>query len=304
MISNVPFDQTAILTLSEANKSDLINYSIKNIVTSMARAWHLCREDNVNSWLINENTFDALWNYSTDLRQELIFILINCRISNKYGVTPLMSTEFSNQKLFQIENMIMNFEDSNSDIIRRIIVPVIYPNFDYKSEIIRLSEIGRSQEIINHWIDLASNHSADEELFEFLLSSVKRAEGATEIRNNILTKAFNNRVVCNNYIKKVAASAPISIKRTVVQGLSFLIRELQSQVTYPYSTSQDTDQLKKKLDNAENLAIMFASLNDRHILKDLGASLSVKNLPWVLPAAANIPWIAKDIQRRIDREGV
>lgn len=302
--SEISFNQTATLMLSDANKNELISLAIKNIIEIMSSSWYYCTNEGGYGWLVNETNFEGLWNDRSDLRKNLVTILINCRNSHSYGNTLAFSTDFSNQKLSQIEAILLNNEDDDSDQIRRSIIPAIYPNFDYKSEILRLSEVGRTQSIINSWIELAASHSKDEELFEFLLSNIKRAEGATELKVNILSKAFINDVICENYIKKIAVSAPISLKRTVVGGLCQAMRSWQSQYRYSRHSLENEAQLKEKLDRVENLAMLFACLNDRQILRDLGSNLSIKNLPWILPAAANHPWIVKEIQRRIDREGV
>jgi len=304
-ISSPVFDQTAVLKISEDHKNELINLAIKNIFNFMSNSWFNCSKDSKYTWLFNEKNIEAIWNDLPQQREELIRILINCISSHSYDISPLFSIEFSTQKLIQIESILLNLEDTDSDRMRRIIVPVIYSNFDYKKEILRLVELNRPQSIINCWIDLGSLNSKDEELFEFLLSNVKKSEGATELKINILNKAFDNEVICESYIKKIAASAPISLRRSVVSGITKVMQGMQSQYKYlPLGKEKDLIKIKEKLEKLENLAMLFACLNDRHILRELSLSLSVKNLPWILPAAANHPWIVKDIQRRLDREGV
>lgn len=301
------FNQAATLNLSEANKSDLIYFAVKYLTTQMASSSFHCRNDNSYGWLITESNIEKLWNDLPEIRINLVRILINCytrNASSVYGSHLLLSPDFSSQKLKQIESMLLNNEDDDSDQIRRIIVPVLYPNYDYKQEITRLSELGRSQLTINNWIELASNRSKDEELFEFLLSNIKRVEGATELKVNLLNKAFDNEVICEKYIKKIAVSAPISLKRAVVNGLCQVLGSCRSDYRLYNLTEEGKFQLQEKVDKIENLAMMFASLDDSFIIKQLGYNLSVKNLPWVLPAAAKHPWIVQEIQRRIDREGV
>ncbi len=300
----VQFNKSATLLLSDENKSALINMAILDIVTKLSNSYYYCESGEYN-WLINENNFDAIWNDYSDSRQGLVTTLINCLSRNSYySKSAAFSNEFSKGKLHLLNDQLMNHDDINSDSIRRAIVPSLYSEFDYKSEILRLIELSRDQTVVNAWIDLASNHSKDESLFEFLLSNIKRGEGATELKVNILNKAFRNEVICETFIKKIAASAPISLRRTVVSGLTNLSRDFQSRLRYGGYENEDLNLIREKCDKIENLAMMFVSLNDRSILRDLSTSLSIKNLPWILPAAANYPWIVKDIQRRIDREGV
>lgn len=297
-------DESATLSLTDDNKTTLINLAITNVVNLLCNGYYH-PSNHQFSWLVNESTFDGIWNDYPQLRSGLVSFLINCsRHNTYYDSKPLVSGEFSNKKLASIEASLRSKDDDVSDLIRRTIIPAIYPDFNYKSEIISMMESEGRKPFYNAWIDLASNYSKDEDLFEFLISNIKREEGATEIKINILNRAFANGVICESSIKKIANSAPISLKRTVVTGLVSAIKQYRTEIRYKHHPVGQEKSVIEKCDKVENLAMLFAGLNDRHILRELGVSLSVKNLPWILPAAANYPWIVKEIQRRIDAEGV
>jgi hypothetical protein len=296
--SNVPavFDENATLILSEEDKKYLISLAIKTLVTNTSR-WILYAKDHTTP--LNEKNFDGMWNDHPELRTDLISILISCYLQN-IPMTPL-TADFAYKKLIFFDSSFKGKDDEYSDLMRRRIVPVIYPNFDYKSEIIQMMGSDSRKQSVAPWIELASNVSKDQDLFEFLLSTVKREEGSTELKINIINKAFANGIVCENAIKKIANSAPISLKRNVVDGLANMMRTYVSQIRYRTFTFGSENILEEKITKIENLAMLFAGLDDPNILRVLGSFLSIKNLPWILPAAAKHPWIANDIQRRIDR---
>jgi len=301
--STISFDQSAVVKLTEENKSTLITFAIKHIVETVASSYWYSINDSNHGWILNEGNFDGIWNENKDCRENLVKILINCyKYKDSYAnKSTVFSDKFVSKKLKAIESLLVDKEDVASDGIRRNIVPILYPDFDYKTEIIRLGANEKSQIVVNNWIELASSYSNDQDLFEFLLSRIKREPGSTELKVRILNSAFRNHVICETAIKNIAASAPISLRRSVVSGLSAMMNSLRQQRLYSAKTDKDLKVIAEKLDKIEPLAMLFAALNDRAILRELGYSLSIKNLPWILPAASQHEWIVRDIQNRIDR---
>ena len=126
------FDQTAKLNLTEDAKSRLITFAIKGIVDGMTRYYY---SNHDYAWLINEGSFDAIWNEYPELKIGLVTILIGFHQHNiYYDSKPIFSKEYSVSKLGYIEKMLRDNDDTISDTIRRTIIPVIYPDFDYKSD--------------------------------------------------------------------------------------------------------------------------------------------------------------------------
>ena len=270
--STISFNQSAVVKLTEENKSTLITLAIKHIVETIASSYWYCINDTNHGWFLNEESFDGIWNENKDCRENLVKILTNChRYKDSYvNKSTIFSDKFVLKKLKAIETLLVDKEDAESDGIRRYIVPVIYPDFDYKTEIIRLGANEKSQIFVNNWIDLAASHSKDQNLFEFLLSRIKREPGSTELKVRILNSAFTNHVICEAAIKNIAASAPISLRRSVVSGLSAMMNSLRQQSLYTAKTDKELKAIAEKLDKIEPLAMLFAALNDRAILRELG----------------------------------
>lgn len=295
MSNNFQINSDQKLVLSEDISGKLIDFAIKQIITDASNYYYTQQK---YSFIINDGNFPPIWNSYPDSRSNLVSILISS-INHDF----LFSKEFSKTTLAFLSDHLYTVDHLDSDNLRRKIIPAIYPNFDYKSEIIKLQENNATQEILINWISLASEKSNDEDLYNFLLSSIKRAPGSTELKVGILSKAFDKEVICEEVIKKIANSAPISLKRVVTQGLCNLSNRLRGKLTPWYKPPTEAEKLNinNKIDKAEALAMLFAATEDRQVIGSLSEGLSIKNLPWILPTASKFPWLVRNIQRRIDK---
>lgn len=313
MSDNFNIDSSVTANLSDNAKNKLIDLAIEDIVRNHA-SYHYGQAD--YSWLINDDSFLGLWNSYPQFRGGLTDLLIHSTPHQQYGIR--VSSDYATSFLKSLDKSLFDSTELEANLIRQKIVPQIYSNYDYKSEILRLQELECSDAIVNGWINIASLNSNSDDLYEFLLSRVKRAPGSTEVKTGILARAFERNIICEDYIKQIAASSPINLKRTAVDGLIRTMSSLDYEISsikygygYRYSstpvkelTSVEKEKLlshEAKREKAESLALLFASVEDRSITRNLAAQVSIKNLPWVLPAAAKFPWIVKEIQRRIDR---
>ena len=313
MSDSFNIDNSVTLNLSDDAKNKLIEIAISDVVRNHS-TYHYGQAD--YSWLINDNSFLGLWNSYPQFREGLTDLLIYSNSHQQYGIR--VSKDYASSFLGSLNNSLFDSKELEANLLRQKIVPEIYPNYDYKTEILRLQELEYSDAIVNGWINIASFNSNSDDLYEFLLSRVKRAPGSTEVKTAILARAFEKNIICEEYIKQIAASSPINLKRAAVDGLIRIMSSLDYEISsikygygYRYNSAATRDlshgekakllESESKKEKAEALALLFASVEDRSITRNLATHVSIKNLPWVLPAAAKFPWIVKEIQRRIDR---
>jgi len=313
MSNSFNIDDSVTLSLSDDDKSRLIEIAISDVVRNHS-AYHYGQVD--YSWLVNDNSFLGLWNSYPKFRGGLTDLLIHSNSNQKYGVR--VSESYASSFLKSLDKSLFDSKELEANLIRQKIIPQIYLNYDYKAEILRLQETGCSDAIVNGWINVASLHSNSDDLYEFLLSRVKRAPGSTEVKTSILVKAFEKNIICEEYIKQIAESSPINLRRTAVDGLTKIMSSLDYEIStikygygYRYSPTSKRDLgqsekakllgLESKREKVEALALLFAHIEDRSITRNLAVQVSIKNLPWVLPTAAKFPWVVSEIQRRIDK---
>jgi hypothetical protein len=313
MSNSFNIDNSVTLSLSDDAKNRLIEIAISDIVSNHS-AYIYSQTD--YSWLVNDDSFLGLWNSYPKFRGGLTDLLIHSNSNQKYGVR--VSENYASSFLKSLDKSLFDSKELEANLLRQKIVPQIYLNYDYKAEILRLQETECSDAIVNGWINVASLHSNSDDLYEFLLSRVKRAPGSTEVKTAILTKAFERNVICEEYIRQIAESSPINLRRAAVDGLVRIMSSLDYEIStirygygyhYSFASTRNIDQsekarlleLESKRERAESLALLFAHVEDRSITRNLAVQVSIKNLPWVLPAAAKFPWIVKEIQRRIDK---
>jgi len=87
-----------------------------------------------------------------------------------------------------------------------------------------LKKLSESQtgDTYNYWLHEYMNtlDSSNEQEFEDLYLSIKRAPGATDIRRVILSAALQREALSEKILEKIVKSAPITLRRSIVKSLS------------------------------------------------------------------------------------
>lgn len=295
---DLEFKTDGILSFSEEEKSNMLLYALSNLIGYYAGYQSYSEYDKVK-FVLNDQSFDYIWNQNTSLREPLFFIMLSLASGRPpYHSRHSLTKEFVVERLQHIEKELSKNTDETSDNTVRRIVSTIHKDYDYTAKIKEIinSEDRASQ--LNNWIELALENSSKEEEFEFLLSNIKKSSGSLELKTKIVKAAFDKEILCKKTIEKISKSSHISIRRLCVGRLVEIVSKTRYRLAY--STS-NKDVLKGRYDEAYNLMMMFSSIPDRNIVSSLSSSVEVKDLPWILPAASKFPWIAGRIQERIDK---
>jgi hypothetical protein len=186
--------------------------------------------------------------------------------------------------------------------------PAVSHNYN---DILKSLEDNQVGEDYHFWVDryIKTLTSDDEEAFEKLYFSIKRAPGATEVRRFILEAAINKEALSEKILSKIVKSAPISLRRSIVKKLCdqkaecghILYYEDPSRRRWRNYSDKDFADARKKSDKLEAKLILFAPIQDYKIQSNLIESLDKDNLVWIVPAVSSIGrgYLADKLQRRM-----
>jgi len=281
-MESLSFDDNAKLELNEDSRNTIVKYTIERLIREAASSHY--SSELIKLKILAENTFDALWNEYPESREGLALILIN---QKRY-----FDNNFVNNRLLKMEEYLKNSTSVSDQKIRLLCINNLYTNYDYLSEIERMSKISTLKQVTNSLIEKINISFLNKDDRSKLLELVQNVPGATDLKADLLSRSFDLGIIHENFIEKISKSAPIKLKRTACAGLSSQIRQ------YKYRIREN--EIKEKLDHLEKMLMMFSSETDYYILHNMIESVSVNNLPWIMPSAAKHPQIVKRINRRIE----
>ena len=158
------------------------------------------------------------------------------------------------------------------------------------------------------WLEryIATIEEGDEEAFDKLYFSIKRAKGATAVREKILTSAMDNSALSEKIIKKISKSAPISLRRSIVQNFAAQKNRCRGIIEsynrgWRRHTAEDAEKAEKTMEKIESKLILFAAVDDYRLQSNLVDALDKDNLVWVVPAISAIDsrWLTEKLERRM-----
>ena len=256
-----------------------------------------------------------IWNKYPEFRNDIFnnVILRFSRYSNDMG--PLKAQSFKEDCRKIVEQIISDKKSDTTAVWARIndrLKSEGYPavKYDY-NDILKSLENNQVGEDYHFWLEryMGTLTSDDEEAFEGLYLSIKRAPGATEVRRFILEAAINKEALSEQILSKIVKSAPISLRRSIVEKLCYQKRECDNILYYEDPSrrkwrnfsDKDFDDARKISDKIEAKLILFAPIQDYQIQSNLIENLKKDNLVWIVPAVSSIgrSYLADKLQRRM-----
>jgi len=184
-------------------------------------------------------------------------------------------------------------------------------SWDY-DEILSSLKDEQTSESFSFWMNryMASLEEGDEESFESLYLSIKRAKGATEVRESIIRTALAKNALSEKILNKIVKSAPITLRRAIVARLCDEKREVNNKIRYknkPAETyrggysDEDFIGIEEKADALDAKLILFAPIVDMDLQRNLIDYLSKDNLVWVVPAVSQLrsSWLSERLEHKM-----
>tara|TARA_R100000152_G_C6730989_1_gene155685 strand:- start:696 stop:1052 length:357 start_codon:yes stop_codon:yes gene_type:complete len=113
---------------------------------------------------------------------------------------------------------------------------------------------------------------------------------------------FSNEVFSTKILQECAKRGTKRIKRTAVDSITDIVLSRRRSADRQSVDSPLREMYLDKMGEAEEVLLLFADSSDYTVVRYMSESLSSKNLPWIMPSAAQWPHLMSDIQRRIDRD--
>lgn len=184
-------------------------------------------------------------------------------------------------------------------------------SWDY-DEILSSLKDEQTSESFDFWMNryMGSLEDGDEESFESLYFSIKRAKGATEVRESIIQVALAKNALSEKILNKIVKSAPITLRRTIVAKLCDEKREVNNKIRYkdkPADTwrggysDEDFIGVEEKADALDAKLILFAPVVDMNLQRNLVDYLNKDNLVWIVPAVSQLGsnWLSERLERKM-----
>jgi DNA-binding winged helix-turn-helix (wHTH) protein len=197
-----------------------------------------------------------------------------------------------------LDRIPVDFDNKNNHL-RAKITQIIKEDFDYLSELTN-ARISNVEYLSMLWERCGLISSKDPIFFESCYRMVKREVGSVDKKLHILRRMFEAEAISRPLITIVAKNGTKKLKRTAVQQLCSKIDDYSYKLKYNRSRDILSEEWKRKASCLEELALLYASTDDREVIAYLAGSVSCDNLPWIMPSAARFPYILRDMQRRID----
>ena len=148
-----------------------------------------------------------------------------------------------------------------------------------------------------YWTRIGRSNSTDAAFFDYLWGNVKREKGSIEVRLGLIQDSIGRNVYSKKIIDHCAKRGTKRMKRSIVEIL----------VSHHYDAKREErnearDEDKLSASQIEDILLLFANTDDSNVVDSLINSLSVDNLPWIMPSASKFPWLLRQLQRRIDNE--
>ncbi len=103
-------------------------------------------------------------------------------------------------------------------------------------------------------------------------------------------------------------SSPISLKRSIVSNLCDLLNNtrrslLRAKERYEQYDEDRLNELQEKVDQFNEVLIMFAPVVDRQVQRNLVDNISSENLVWLVPSVSQIgsSWLSGSLERRMSK---
>lgn len=297
------------VSLDEAN-SEIYEFALKEACTG----YHYYN-GKIFSLFFTNNRLLKIWNLYPDLRYGILENVIMRSYSWQGKISKEESLQMTSNCKTICEKIV---EDRAGDLSpewaktqdRMEHLGYISVERDFLGNLEKLSEF-QTGETYNYWLHQYMNtlDSSNEQEFEDLYLSIKRAPGATDVRRVILNAALQKEALSEKILKKIVKSAPITLRRSIVRSLSdqksscqhILYYKHESRRQWSRYSKEDFEAAEEKAAKLESKLILFAPVQDVRIQSDLIKSLEKENLVWIVPAVSSLgrSYLSDNLQRRM-----
>ena len=267
---------------------------------------HACSDYHYSSKVIEifftEGRILHIWNKYPEFRNNILnnIILRFSRYSRSMGSLKAQSFKEDCKKI--VEQIISDKKNNTTPVwvrVNDLLKLEGYPavSYDY-NEVLKSLEDNQVGEEYRFWLEryMKTLTSYDEEAFEKLYLSIKRAPGATEVRRFILETAIKEEALSEKILSKIVKSAPISLRRSIVKNLCYqkadcnriLYYENSTRRSWAHYSDEEFADARKKSDKLEAKLILFAPIQDYNIQSNLVDYLNKDNLVWIVPAVSSL----------------
>lgn len=300
--------------------SFLIDYAIKHAIDDLG-SYYGSSEDFYN--FFGDGKLLSIWNRFPERRYKVFHNLV---------VSGRMPWQFSKEQAEDINRSYRLIAKSVYDSIKDSfsvedsrtklsLSKYLDLDFDYLSickmleEKIALAEDDDDKTAIanslEYWQGIGLDNSKSSEFFEYVYFGIKRAPGSTAFKKRVIEKSFANEAFSDKIIEKVVKSSPISLKRSVVSSLCDLLSNSNWEKRNLLRAKERNEQydedrlaeLQEKVDQFNEVLIMFAPVADRQVQRCLVDNIYSENLVWLVPSVSQIgsSWLSKSLERRMSK---
>jgi hypothetical protein len=281
------------------SQKDILAYAVSQAIKNMG-GYYSTPE---SSKIINDDTFEYIWKNFPDKQSVLLEQILSCATASSGSYYKMnLSAEFSMKWISKLYWFLSEEDTEQEDAwdflsTKLRIQPFVDAGYDYL-EALTGAELRGNDKCAETLKAHGLLNSKDSNFYDFCFSKVKRQVGGVDIKYNIVSSAAENEALSEGLIRKIAKSAPISLKRQVTRLLSGKINNLKYSLRYEQNKGLEAD-ITKNVDYFESLIILFASVPDRELLESVAEAISTDNLPWILPAVSQVNnrWLTERVER-------
>lgn len=300
--------------------SFLIDYAIKHAIEDLG-SYYGSSKDFYN--FFGDGKLLSIWNRFPERRKRLFdHMVVNGRVP--WQLSKEQTEDVNRSYRIIAESVYDSIKDSFSLEDSRIKVSLsryLDFNFDYLSickmldEKIALAEDDEDKAAITSslefWQGVGLDNSKSSDFFEHVYFGIKRAPGSTAFKRTVIEKSFENEAFSDKIIEKVVKSSPISLKRSIVSNLCDLLNKsswerrslLRAKERNEQYDEDRLNELQEKVDQFNEVLIMFAPVIDRQVQQNLVDNISSENLVWLVPSVSQIgiSWLSGALERRMSK---
>lgn len=297
------------VSLDEAN-SEIYEFALKEACTG----YHYY-DGKIFSLFFTRNRLLKIWNLYPDLRPGILENVIlrsytwKSRLPKEDSLQMFSNCKTICEKIAEDRAVDLSPEWDRTQA-RMVSLGYISVEPDSLENLKKLSE-SQTGDTYSYWLNKYMNtlDSSNEQEFEDLYLSIKRAPGATDVRRVILSAALQREALSEKILEKIVKSAPITLRRSIVKSLSdqksscqnILYYQDESRRQWARYNDKDFEEAKEKAAKLESKLILFAPVQDAEIQNCLIRTLEKENLVWIVPAVSSIgrKYLSDNLQRRM-----
>tara|TARA_A100001011_G_scaffold287871_1_gene298861 strand:- start:1673 stop:2593 length:921 start_codon:yes stop_codon:yes gene_type:complete len=244
--------------------------------------------------VFDDKMFCFVWENMKQKRPYMVDTLIN-----DFKGRPVCSEELRMNVLNNLYDSIPRNNNLADNKLRRDLVKLLSPDYNYMDEIFSLRLIDQEGTILSGWHQQGLCHSKDPAFYAYCWSLIKRSSGYIDKKIMVAKNMFNSDILSEKIIKDSASKGTKKLKRFIVEQLGCKMDYYQRKLRYMEEDDALYSFYEDKNSSLESYILLFANFDDSNSLSIMSDSLSVDNLPWIMPMLGKYHWISRNVERRI-----